>query len=307
MSGLRISTAALFTVIALATTACGNPPTADAPAETAAAPAETAAAEVRSGNANVGDLRMYYEVQGSGRPLVLLHGGTATIDYSFAGMRPALAQRWTTFAVEQQAHGHTADIDRPLRFEQMADDTAAALRQLNIENADVFGWSDGGNVALGLAIRHPDLVRKVVVFGTNANNEGLRPEVWAMIQQAAAQDEAAGAGETPPGLREAHERAAPPGSTWPNLVAKVMDQAVAFEGWSPAQLRAIRAPVLVMIGDQDIVRPEHAVEMYQLIPNAELAVLPGTDHFAPVSEAPQVTALVTAFLDSPMPDAATAQ
>jgi pimeloyl-ACP methyl ester carboxylesterase len=297
MPDLRTGAAVLFTVIALAIAACGNP--------TVEAPAETAARDVRSSYANVGDLRMYYEIQGSGEPLVLLHGGTATIDYSFAGMRPGLAQRWTTIAVEQQAHGHTADIDRSLSFEQMADDTAAALRQLNIENANVFGWSDGGNVALGLAIRHPNLVRKVVVFGTNANNEGLRPEVWTMIQQAAAQDEAAGEGETPPGLREAQERAAP--NSWPNLVAKVMDQAVAFGGWSPAQLRAIRAPVLVMIGDQDIVRPEHAVEMYQLIPNAELAVLPGTDHFAPVSDAPQVTALVTAFLDAPMPDAATAQ
>lgn len=298
MSGPRIRAATLFIVIAIAAAACGIPPAAEAPAE-------AAAGEIRSGYAEVGDLRMYYEIQGSGRPLVLLHGGAATIDYSFAGMRPALTQGWTTIAVEQQAHGHTADVERPLRFEQMADDTAAALRQLDIENADVFGWSDGGNVAL--AIRHPDLVRKVAIFGTNASNEGLRPEVWALIQQAAALGEAAGDGETPPGLREAQDRAAPARDSWPNLVAKVMEQAVAFEGWSPAQLRAIRAPVLVMIGDSDIVRPEHAVEMYQLMPNAELAVLPGVDHFGPVSDAPQVTTLVTAFLETPMPNAAAAR
>jgi pimeloyl-ACP methyl ester carboxylesterase len=297
--GIRISAAALFTVIALAITACRNDPTAEAPVE-------TAAGEVSSGYANVGDLRMYYDIQGNGRPLVLLHGGTATIDYSFAAMRPTLAQRWTTIAVEQQAHGRTADIERPLRFEQMADDTAEVLRQLNIESADVFGWSDGGNVALGLAIRHPGLVRKVVIFGTNANNAGLRSEVWAGIQQAAAQGEAAAHGEMPPGLREAYLSVTPDRNGWPNLVAKVMEQSVAFEGWRPAELRGIRAPVLVMIGDRDIVRPEHAVEMYQTIPNAGLAVLPGVDHFAPVSDAPQVTALVTAFLDAPMPNAATA-
>jgi pimeloyl-ACP methyl ester carboxylesterase len=289
------SVAALFAAIMLTISACGNPSGSDAPGA-------ARSADARSGYASVGDLRMYYDIQGEGRPLVLLHGGTATIEYSFAGMRPALAQRWTTIAVEQQAHGHTADIDRPLRFEQMADDTAATLRELNIENADVFGWSDGGNVALALALRHPALVRKVAIFGTNANNEGLRPEIWTFMQQAEAQDEAAGEGETPPGLRESQERAAP--NSWPNLVAKVMDQAVAFEGWSPQQLSGIRAPVLVMIGDRDIVRPEHAAEIYALMPNAQLAVLPGVDHFAPVNEPDKINALITAFFEAPMAEAA---
>ena len=120
-----------------------------------------------SGYVSVNGLRMYYEIHGDGLPLVLLHGGLMTIETSFAGFLPSLARTRRVIAVEQHAHGRTADIDRPLTFEQEANDTAALLEQLQIVNADVFGYSDGGILGLGLAIRQPSLVRKLVLAGAN--------------------------------------------------------------------------------------------------------------------------------------------
>src|SRR4029450_10490275 len=111
--------------------------------------------------ASVNGLQMYYEVHGSGQPLLLLHGGLTTIETSVGALIPHFAKTRHLIAPEQQAHGHTADIDRPLSFEQMADDTATLLRHLGIPRTDVFGYSAGGNVALGLAIRHSDLVQRV--------------------------------------------------------------------------------------------------------------------------------------------------
>src|SRR5262249_45744257 len=113
--------------------------------------------------ATVNGLRMYYEIHGSGRPVVFLHGGATTIDTSFWKILPAMAETRRVIAIEQEAHGHTKDLDRPLKFEQMADDTAALLRYLEIDRADFFGYSMGGIIGLGIAIRHPQLVNRLVV------------------------------------------------------------------------------------------------------------------------------------------------
>jgi pimeloyl-ACP methyl ester carboxylesterase len=294
---LQVTAATLLTVASL--TACGNQDSESRKGATMNG--EAAAPAMRNGYASVNGLRMYYEIQGSGRPLLLLHGGITTIEGSFERMRPALAKRWMTIAVEQQAHGRTADIDRPLTFEQEADDTAALLRQLKIDNADVFGFSDGGNVGLGLAIRHPDLVRKLAIFGTNVNNDGLKPEILEFMRAGADQDPAAAAAGIPAEMRDAYIKVAPRPQDWPILVSKVLKQAVALKGWRPEELKAIKAPVMVMIGDDDIIRPEHAVELFQLLPHGRLAVLPGTDHFAPVSRADWLTSMVTDFFEAPMP------
>lgn len=244
--------------------------------------------------ATVGPLKMYYEIQGSGRPLVLLHGGLCTIEACLGTLRAPLAKTRKTIAVEQQGHGRTADIDRPLTFEQMAEDTAALLRQLKVQNADFFGYSDGGNVALRIAMRHPSLVRKLVMFGTNYNNEGLVPGLVEAFKTVKAED-------IPKAFREAYEKVAPDPKRWPTLVAKVMKQALEFKGWRPEEMKSIKAPTLVMIGDSDIVRPEHAVEMFRLLPHAQLAVLPGSDHFAVAEGADWVLWMTKAFLDAPMP------
>ena len=132
---------------------------------------KTSQASAAGGYASVNGLNMYYEIHGSGEPLVILHGGMSTIG-AFYRILPALAKSRQIIAVEQQGHGHTADIDRPFSFEQMADDTAALLPQLGVKKADVFGYSDGGMVALEMAIRHPELIRKLAISSAVYNMDG---------------------------------------------------------------------------------------------------------------------------------------
>lgn len=249
---------------------------------------------VEGGYARIGDLDMYYEVHGAGHPpLLLLHGGLSSIEASFAKVLPHFAGTRRVVAVEQQGHGRTADRDRPLSFERMADDTAALLRRLGIEEADAFGYSDGGIIALGMAIRHPGLLRRIVVAGTNIDNDGLEPEVLRMFRTAGPKD-------MPASLRAAYERVAPDPGGWPGLVAKVMRLAVDFPGWKPEDIRSITAPTLVVVGDTDIVRAEHAVAMFRMLRRARLAVLPGTGHGLRLDDPGWLLAMVDEFLDAPM-------
>jgi pimeloyl-ACP methyl ester carboxylesterase len=250
---------------------------------------------VKSGYVLVNGLNMYYEIQGAGRPLVLIHGGVCTIDTCFGKVRPLLVKNWKTVAVELQGHGHTADVDRPLTFEQLAEDTAALLRQLKIENADVVGYSIGGGVALQIAMRYPDLVRKLVVIGTTYNNHGLVPGLLVVFRTMKPED-------IPAEFREAYERTAPDPKHWPTLVSKVMKLGLESKGWRPEEIQSIKAPALVMIGDDDIVRPEHAVQMFRLLPHGQLAVLPGADHFLPMQRSDWAVPMIEAFLNAPMPE-----
>lgn len=135
-------------------------------------PAAAWAQSDQTGYASVNGLEMYYEINGTGRPLVLLHGALMTIE-QFGDVLPSLAKTRQVIAIEQQAHGRTADIDRPFRYEQMADDTVAVLRQLGIEEADIFGYSMGGGLALQIAMEHPELVRKLVVAAAAYSNDGI--------------------------------------------------------------------------------------------------------------------------------------
>lgn len=254
------------------------------------------AAAAKGSYASVNGLKIYYEIQGTGSPLVLLHGGLCTIEACLGKLRPSLARTRKTIAIEQQGHGRTADIDRPLTFEQMAEDTVAVLQQLKIRNADFFGYSDGGNVGLRIAMRYPALMRKLVVIGTNYNNDGLVPGLMDAFKTLKAED-------VPKEIRDAYVKVAPDPKRWPTLVAKVMKQALEFKGWRPEEMKSIKAPTLVMIGDGDIVRPEHAVEMFRLLQHAQLAVLPGSDHFVIGKRADWVISMTTAFLAAPMPKA----
>jgi len=250
---------------------------------------------VKSGYVLVNGLNMYYEIQGAGRPLVLIHGGVCTIDTCLGKVRLPLAKNWKTVAVELQGHGHTADIDRPLTFEQMAEDTAALLRQLKIENADFVGYSLGGGVALRIAMRYPDLVRKLVVIGTPYNNDGLVPGLLENFKTIKPED-------VPAEFREAYIKVAPDPKHWSALVTKVMKLGLESRGLRPEEIQSIKAPVLVMIGDADIVRAEHAVQMFRLLPHAQLAVLPGTDHFLPMQRSDWAVPMIEAFLNAPMPE-----
>jgi len=254
---------------------------------------------VRSGYAPVNGLKIYYEVHGSANrkipPLVLLHGGGSTIDTSFGKILPALAKSRQVIAFEQQGHGHTADIvDRPFTFEQSANDTAGLLRHLNIGKADFFGYSNGGHIALQVAISHPDLVRKLVVESAMFHRDGSDPGFWGSFEHATQ-------GDMPPELREAYLGVAPHPGDLPSFFAKSVQRMLNFKGWTPEDLQSINAPTLVMIGDHDIVRPEHAVLMFRLLPNAQLAVLPGTDHMTIVNRSDWLVPMIETFLDPPMP------
>jgi pimeloyl-ACP methyl ester carboxylesterase len=242
--------------------------------------------------ATVNGLRMYYEVHGSGPPLVLLHGGGSTIYTSFGKVLPGLARTRRVIAPEEQGHGHTADIDRPLTFEQTADDVAALLHQLGIARADFFGFSNGGNVALQIAIRHPALVRRLIVASAFFTNDGISPEIRQSFKHGSPEG-------MPAELREAYLKAAPAPQQLPVLVAKLMKRLIEFKDLPPESLRGITAPTMIMIADSDVPRPEHAVEMFRLLPHAQLAVVPGTDHMTLLDRADLQLALIARFLDQP--------
>ncbi len=236
------------------------------------------AASFRSGYAPVNGLRMYYEVHGSGPPLLLLHGGGSSIRTTFGEVLPMFARRRQVIAVEQQGHGHTADIGRPLSFEQMADDTAAILDHLGVEKTDVFGFSNGGNVAMQLAMRHPKKVRKLVAGSVFYANDGLQPQIREMFQRPV------NAAEMPAPLREEYLRIAPNPENLQPLAEKLMAMLSAFRDWPAESLQAIAAPTLVLQGNADVARPEHVVELCRLIPNCQLVILPG-GHGTSIGEA----------------------
>ena len=260
----------------------------------------------RTGYAPGNGLRMYYEIHGTGEPLVLLHGSFGTIEL-WGPILASLAEHRQVIAVEQQGHGHTADVDRPLRYEHMAGDTVALLGHLGIGQADVVGYSMGGIVALGIALGHPDLVRKLAVVGTIYNNDGYYPESRAALETLTPELFAGSPIET------AYRQSAPDPEAFPTLVAKIKELDATFAGWPPAALRAITAPALIVNGDADI-RPEHAVELFRLLgggvsgdisglPPARLAILPATTHVALVAErADWLVAMIEEFLGAPLPE-----
>jgi pimeloyl-ACP methyl ester carboxylesterase len=252
---------------------------------------------------------MYYEIHGEGQPLVLLHGAFSAIGTSFGALLPELAKTRQIIAFELQAHGRTADIDRPLSLEGMADDVAAALRHLEIERADIFGYSTGAAIALHVAIRHPDVVRKLVLASVTYNLNGVHPGLLE------------GLGEMKPEMmygspwHEEYMRIAPHPENFDTLFAKKTQMDRGIRDIPAETIQAIQAPTLLIIGDSDLVRPEHAVEMFRLLgggvfgdtptglPKSQLAILPGTSHVTLVSRADLLLPMIPAFLDAPMPEA----
>lgn len=221
--------------------------------------------------AEVNGLRMYYEDQGQGPALVLIHGGGSTAQTSFSAILPLLARAHRVIAVEQQGHGHTADIDRPFSFEQMADDTAALLAQLHLTTADILGFSNGGMTTLQLAVRHPALVRRLVICSGFYARAGFIPMLRTAFDQPPNPD------HMPRSLRDAYLAAAP----HPDLqkfVAKGVALMKSFKDLPEDKLRAIEAPTLVMQGDQDVILPEHAAQLARLVKHGQLAIFPNTRH-----------------------------
>ncbi|HVG11570.1 MAG TPA: alpha/beta hydrolase [Flavisolibacter sp.] len=218
--------------------------------------------------AAVNGLNMYYEIHGSGRPLVLLHGGGSTIATTFGRILPELANTHQVIAVELQAHGHTLDIDRPLSFEQDADDVAALLKQLNITTADFIGFSNGGTTCLQIAMRHRQLVNKLVLASAAYRRDGMQPGFFEGMQKATIE-------HMPQPLKEAYLKANPDPKGLQAMFHRDVARMRAFKDIPDADMKTIQAPALVINGDAEVVRVEHALTLSRLLPHAQLAILPG--------------------------------
>ena len=258
-------------------------------------------------HADVNGLSLYYEEHGSGEPLVLLHGGISAGEM-FAPILPELAARRRVITVDLQGHGHTADADRPLRPQTMADDVAALIEHLGLASADVMGYSLGGLVALRTAIQHPQLVRRLVLVAVAFRRDGSHPEVVAAMDQM-----------TPEiaemlkqsSLYELYSRLAPRVEDWPELIAKTSEMLKDDYDWT-IETEQLSMPTMLVYADADSVRPEHIVEFYGLLggglrdagwdgsarPTARLAILPGTTHYD-ICAAPGLVPAVVPFLDAP--------
>jgi pimeloyl-ACP methyl ester carboxylesterase len=253
---------------------------------------------VQNGVAPVNDLRIYFEIHGMADParppLVLLHGGGDTIKTSFGSILPELARGRQIIAFEQQGYGHTADIaDRPFSFEQSADDTAALLDYLQIKQADLFGFSNGGTIALQVAIRHPEVVRKLVLASALSKRDGAYPWLWEAMDKATLEN-------MPKELQEAYLEVAPHPENLRMFHDKAAQRMRDFEDIPADAIRGITASALVIVGDADVIRPEHAVEAFRLLPHAQLAVLPGTDHMQVTARTGWLVPMIGGFLDAPL-------
>jgi len=265
--------------------------------------AASAAAQGGGAYADVNGIRMYYETYGPERgvPLVLLHGGGSTIDVTWGRILPVLARDRRVIAVEEQAHGRTSDRNAPVRFETSADDIAALLQHLKIEQADVFGFSNGASVGLQVAIRHPQAVRRLVFASSFTKKEGAQPQLWELIRTADISN-------MPQPLQDAFLKVNADPAKLKTMHDKDAERMRHFADVPDAELRAIRAPTLILLGDHDIVKPEHALGLTHVIPDARLMILVGGhgDYLGEaivtqrVTRAPELTAgFVEEFLDGP--------
>jgi pimeloyl-ACP methyl ester carboxylesterase len=257
--------------------------------------------------AAVNGIRLHYEDRGTGRPLILLHGGLGAIEM-FGPNLPALAAGRRVIAVDLQGHGRTADIDRPINPELMADDIAALIRHLGLERADVMGYSLGGWVALQTAVRHPALVQRLVVASTAFRRDGYYPEILGMQAQVDA-SMAEAMKQTP--MFQLYAGIAPRPEDWPRLLDK-MGAAMKVNFDYSEEIAGIRVPTLIVAGDADIFPPAHAVEFFGLLgggerdggwdgsgrPTSRLAILPGLTHYTIFSD-PALADVVVRFLDEP--------
>jgi pimeloyl-ACP methyl ester carboxylesterase len=261
----------------------------------------------KTGYLTIGDLEMYYERHGSGQPLVLLHGAFSATGTSFGAMLPGLARERQVISFEMQGHGRTADIDRPLSIEGMADDVIAGIRQMGISPTDLLGYSTGAAIAIRVALKAPELIRKLVTISATISLAGIHPGLME------------GIGEMLPEMMH--------GSPWHDEYLKIAprpeDFNRLFEKKSemdrnlidvPAEdFASLTAPTLLILGDSDLPTLEHAVEMFRLrgggvfgdlptgLPDSELAVIPGASHVSVVARAELLVPIINSFLNRPMP------
>ncbi len=260
---------------------------------------------VKTGYAPVNGLKLYYEVYGpAGKPLVLLHGAFNTIDMAFGMLIPQLSKTRQVIAVEMQGHGRTADIDRPYSFESMADDVAALLKHMAIDSADIFGYSMGGGIACQVAIRHPKLVRRLIITSAVYKYDGWSAETRAILPMLTPKM------FEPTPIKTEYDKLAPDPKHWEEFINKMKKFVTTPYDFGAEKIKAIKSPTLIISADGDGVTPEHAVEMYRLrggkymidfgpAPATQLAIYPGASHISVMMQTDWLASIVTSFLDAP--------
>ena len=255
-----------------------------------------------SGYADVNGLKMYYEVHGSGKPIVLLHGSYMNIPLNWSHIIPLLAKDRKVIVAEMQGHGRTKDISREFSYEGMADDVSGLLEHLKTDSADVLGYSMGGGVAFQVAVRHPERVRRLVVLSGTYAHDGWWPEVVAAYPTFNA-DMFKG---TP--IEQQYESLGNDPADFPAFVKKVISIDLEPYDWSE-DVKKINAPIFMAIGDADGVRYEHALELFRArgggkmgdihgLPRSRLAILPGTTHIGMIKRTDLLIPMITDFLDA---------
>jgi len=258
--------------------------------------------KVKGSYASVNGLNLYYEIQGKGKPLILLHGGVGASEM-LNPIMPAFAKNRQIIAVHLQAHGRTADIERPLSFELMADDIAALIKYLGLEQTDLLGYSLGGEVALQTTIRHPDLIHKLVLVSAAFKHGGFYPEVLESFEHMGP-DAAQFMSQSP--LAKLY-----PNKDWAALFTKLGHLMRQDFDWSKG-VAEIKSPVMIIFADADTYRTSHIMEFFALLgggqrdagldgsdrPTARLAILPNASHYDIISS-PTLASIITSFLDTP--------
>jgi pimeloyl-ACP methyl ester carboxylesterase len=242
--------------------------------------------------AEVNGVRLYYEDHGSGMPILVLHGGSGFVEM-MGGQIPALAKHHRVIAVDSRGHGRSTDGPPPLRYETMADDMMALLDELGIDHYDVVGWSDGGNIALALAMAQPERVERVVAIGANARADGVIDDPEDDLEEEASEPE-----EVPP-FRPLHAFVIPDNDHLPELLGELHEMWRTQPQWSDAELGRIRARTLLLVGENDVIKPEHTREIAAAIPHARVETIPGATHGLPLERPNLVAARIVEFLDAP--------
>lgn len=222
----------------------------------------------KHGYSEVNGIKMYYESYGYGNVLVLIHGGGSTIQSTFGEIIPLLTENYMVIAVELQNHGRTGFREERETFEQDADDIATLLKNIKIDKASFFGFSNGGSTALQIGSRHPEIVNKLIIAAGAYKRDGFMPGFFDDMEHATLED-------MPQELKEAFLKVNPDTARLRIMFDRDHDRMLAFQDWNDEQLKSIQAPTLIINGDKDVVLPEHAIKMFRLLPNARLVIVPG--------------------------------
>ncbi|AOW09670.1 alpha/beta fold hydrolase [Flavobacterium gilvum] len=222
----------------------------------------------KSGYSEVNGLKMYYEIYGQGKPLILVHGGGSTIQTNFEKVIPLLAKNRQLIAVELQAHGRTSDRNADLTFEQDADDLAVFLKNIKIDKADFLGFSNGGTTVLQIAIRHLEIVDKIILASALAKRNGVPDWFWDFMKQASLDN-------MPEQLQLGYKKVATNPDDLKIMHDRDAKRMLNFKDIPDEQIKSVSVPTLIINGDKDVITPEHAIELHRQIANSELAIIPG--------------------------------